>query len=27
VFGHVSAGFDVLDAIVQGDRISRVIIR
>ena len=27
VFGHVSAGFDVLDAIVQGDRISRVIIQ
>ena len=27
VFGHVSAGFDVLDAFVQGSRISRVIMQ
>jgi len=27
VFGHVDAGFDVLRATVQGDRISRVIIQ
>jgi cyclophilin family peptidyl-prolyl cis-trans isomerase len=27
VFGHVTAGFDVLDAIVQGDRIVRISIQ
>ena len=27
VFGHISGGSDVLDSIVQGDRISRVIIQ
>ena len=27
VFGHVTAGYDVLDAIVQGDRILRITIQ
>jgi cyclophilin family peptidyl-prolyl cis-trans isomerase/HEAT repeat protein len=27
VFGHVTAGYDVLDAIVQGDRILRIIVQ
>jgi len=27
VFGHVIAGFDVLDAVVQGDRILRITIQ